>query len=76
MSPQSILTGQVAVVFTTIGGGVWGATQWVAKALRYDPYLGQPWFLLNETPIYYPWRLFEWWYAFEPYTPDVFAKGG
>jgi type IV secretion system protein VirD4 len=76
VSPQSILTGQVAVVFTTIGGGVWGATQWVAKALRYDPYLGQPWFLLNETPIYYPWRLFEWWYAFEPYTPDVFAKGG
>ena len=76
MSPNSILIGQVGVVFTTIGTGVWGATQWVAAELRFDPYLGQPWFILSDTPVYYPWRLFEWWYAFEPYAPDVFAKGG
>ena len=76
MSPNSILIGQVGVVFTTIGTGVWGATQWVATELRFDPYLGEPWFLLSDTPIYYPWRLFEWWYAFEPYAPDVFARGG
>lgn len=75
MSPNSILIGQVGVVFTTIGTGVWGATQWVAQELRYDPYLGQPWFELGDTPVYYPWRLFEWWYAFEPYAPDVFATG-
>jgi len=76
MSPNSILLGQVSVVFTTIGAGVWGATQWVATELRYDPYLGQPWFFLSDTPVYFPWRLFEWWYAFEPYAPDVFARGG
>jgi len=76
MSPNSILIGQVGVVFTTIGTGVWGATQWVATELRFDPYLGQPWFILSDTPVYYPWRLFEWWYAFEPYAPDVFARGG
>ena len=76
MSPNSILLGQVSVVFTTIGAGVWGATQWVATELRYDPYLGQPWFFFSDTPVYYPWRLFEWWYAFEPYAPDVFARGG
>ncbi|MGB6229475.1 MAG: conjugal transfer protein TraG [Litorimonas sp.] len=76
MSPNSILIGQVGVVFTTIGSGVWAATQWVARELRYDPYLGAAWFELGDTPIYYPWRLFEWWYAFEPYAPDVFATGG
>ena len=75
MSPNSILIGQVGVVFTTIGTGVWGATQWVAQELRYDPYLGKPWFEMGTTPVYYPWRLFEWWYAFEPYAPDVFATG-
>ena len=76
MSPNSILIGQVGVVFTTIGAGVWGATQWVATELRFDPYLGEPWFILSDTPVYYPWRLFEWWYAFEPYAPEVFARGG
>ena len=75
MSPNSILIGQVGVVFTTIGAGVWCATQWVASELRFDPYLGEPWFTLSETPVYYPWRLFEWWYAFEPYAPEVFARG-
>jgi len=52
MSPNSILIGQVCVVFTTIGAGVWGATQWVATELRFDPYLGQPWFMLSDTPVY------------------------
>ena len=55
MSPNSILIGQVGVVFTTIGTGVWGATQWVARELRYDPYLGASWFELGDTPVYYPW---------------------
>ena len=76
MSPQSILAGQIALVFTTIGGGVWTTTQWVAAELSHDPYLGQPWFILSDVPIYFPWRLFEWWYAFEPYAPEIFAKAG
>ncbi|MEM7729335.1 MAG: IncP-type conjugal transfer protein TraG, partial [Pseudomonadota bacterium] len=76
MSPNSILIGQVGIVFTTIGAGVWGATQWVARELRNDPFLGPAWFYVDGTPVYYPWRLFEWWYAFEPYAPNVFATGG
>ena len=76
MSPQSILLGQIVVVFTTIIFGVWFATQWTAAQFSYDAYLGPAWFTLGETPIYYPWRLFEWWYAFDAYAPQVFAKGG
>ena len=76
MSPQSILLGQILVVFTTIIFGVWFATQWTAAQFAYDAYLGPAWFTLGETPIYYPWRLFEWWYAFDAYAPHVFAKGG
>ena len=76
MSPQSILIGQVIIVFMTIIFGVWFATQWTAAQFAYDAYLGAPWFLLGDQPIYYPWRLFEWWYAFDAYAPEVFSKGG
>lgn len=76
MSPQSILIGQIVVVFTTIIFGVWFATQWTAAQFSYDAYLGPAWFTLGDMPIYYPWRLFEWWYAFDAYAPLVFAKGG
>ena len=76
MSPQSILLGQIVVVFTTIIFGVWFATQWTAAQFAYDAYLGPAWFKLVDTPIYYPWRLFEWWYAFDAYAPQVFSKGG
>jgi type IV secretion system protein VirD4 len=76
VSPQSILLGQIVVVFTTIIFGVWFATQWTAAQFSYDAYLGPAWFTLGETPIYYPWRLFEWWYAFDAYAPQIFAKGG
>ncbi|WP_291078179.1 conjugal transfer protein TraG [Hyphomonas sp.] len=76
MSPQSILIGQIIVVLTTIVCGVWFATQWTAAQFSHDAYLGPAWFTVGGTPIYYPWRLFEWWYAFDAYAPDVFAKGG
>jgi len=76
MSAQSILVGQIFVVFTTIILGVWFATQWTAAQFAYDVYLGTPWFTLGGTPIYYPWRLFEWWYAFDAYAPHIFSKGG
>jgi len=76
MSPQSILIGQIIVVLTTILLTTWYATQWVAGALAFDPYLGDPWFVLGGYKIYFPYQLFIWWYSFEPYAPDVFAKGG
>ncbi|MEM6625119.1 MAG: conjugal transfer protein TraG [Pseudomonadota bacterium] len=76
MSPQSILVGQIILVFATIIAGVWFATQWTAGQFAYDARLGPAWFTAGETPIYYPWRFFEWWYAFDAYAPDVFSKGG
>jgi len=76
MSPQSILIGQIIVVFTTIICGVWFATQWTAAQFSYDDYLGTPWFKARDIPVYYPWRLFEWWYAFDAYAPETFSKGG
>lgn len=75
MSPQSILFGQIITVFTIIFGGMWVATQWVAIHFAYDPYLGAPWFVWKDTPIFYPWRFFEWWYAFQAYGPDIFRNG-
>ncbi|MEL6996554.1 MAG: hypothetical protein AAGK67_18190 [Pseudomonadota bacterium] len=51
MSPQSILIGQIILVFTTVICGVWFATQWVAYQLVYDPYLGAPWFTICPCPL-------------------------
>lgn len=76
MSPQSILIGQIILVFTTVVCGVWFATEWVAHQLAYDPYLGAPWFVIFGQKFYYPWRLFEWWFAFGPYASSTFTKGG
>lgn len=76
MSPQSILYGQIIVVFATIIAGVWIATQWVAAQFGYHANLGGHWFTVKDIPLYYPWRLFEWWYAFDAYAPKVFSRGG
>ena len=76
MKPTNILIGQVIIVFTIIIAGVWSATQWAAHALDYQPSLGAPWVMLGEIPVYKPWRLFQWWYAYEAYAPDIFAKAG
>ena len=76
MSPSKILIGQFLIVLTIIAATMWGATQWVAAELGYQPGLGRPWFVWGEVPVYRPWRLFQWWYAYEAYAPRVFAKGG
>ena len=76
MTPTRVLIGQAALVFAIILLGVWGATQWTAYELGYQPRLGPSWFSLAGAPVYPPWRLFEWWYAFEPYAPEVFNRAG
>jgi type IV secretory pathway TraG/TraD family ATPase VirD4 len=53
-----------------------GATQWTAAALGYQLRLGSPWFDFFGTPVYHPWRLFEWWFFFDAYAPRVFDIGG
>jgi type IV secretion system protein VirD4 len=76
MQAQGVLFGQIAAVFGIVIAGVWGATQWTAAALGYQLRLGSPWFDLYGTPVYYPWKLFEWWFFFDAYAPQVFDTGG
>ena len=76
MTPTKVLIGQILIVFGIVLAGIWYATEWTAAALGYQMRLGAPWFLLHHVPVYHPWRLFEWWYAYEPYAPGVFTTGG
>lgn len=76
MQATGVLYGQVLAVFGIVIAGVWAATQWTAAALGYQVRLGAPWFDFFGTPVYHPWRLFEWWFFFDAYAPHVFLKGG
>ncbi len=76
MQGQGVLFGQVGVVFGIVIAGVWIATQWTAAALGYQLRLGSPWFDFFGTPVYHPWRLFEWWFFFDAYAPRIFDIGG
>ncbi|WP_426413438.1 conjugal transfer protein TraG [Bradyrhizobium ganzhouense] len=76
MFPAKIYVGQIAVVFGIVVVSTWGATQWTAAALGYQQRLGEPWFLVVSYPVYLPWRLFEWWFAYEAYAPEIFEEGG
>ena len=76
MTPTKILIGQAGIVIAIIIAGLWLATAYTAAAFGYDAALGRPWMSLFGTPVYPPWRLFEWWYAYEAYAPGVFMRGG
>lgn len=71
-----VLVGQVIVVCTVAGVCVWAGTQYTAAALDYSPRLGPPAGVVVGVPVYYPWQLFVWWYAYEAYAPEVFMRGG
>ncbi|MHA7857808.1 MAG: conjugal transfer protein TraG [Henriciella sp.] len=76
MTGTKVLIGTFCLVCLIILFSTWGATQWTARELGYQPGLGRPWFMMGDTPIYRPWRLFQWWYAYEAYAPGVFARAG
>ncbi|SEH41900.1 conjugal transfer protein TraG [Magnetospirillum fulvum] len=76
MTPTKLLIGQILVVFAITLFGVWSATQWAAAMLGYQTQLGPPWLVLFGTPVYRPWQLFPWWYAYEAYAPHIFDKAG
>src|SRR6266403_5191975 len=73
---QSVLVGQILIVFTVVIAGVWFATEWCAWELGFQPRLGEPWFRVLSVSIYFPWRLFEWWYAYDAYAPALFNRAG
>jgi type IV secretion system protein VirD4 len=76
VTPTKFLIGQIIVVFAVAIGGLWFATEWAAWHLGYQPRLGLPWFELFSRPIYHPWCLFVWWYAYDAYAPDLFNEAG
>ena len=84
MTPTKVLLGQIAIVFAIVLLGMWLATEWVAFQLGFQLRLGPAWFSLSfprivsstSIRIYYPWRLFEWWYVYEAYAPRIFNVGG
>jgi type IV secretion system protein VirD4 len=76
MTPTKLLVGQILIVFAIVILGVWCATEWCAWRLDFQPRLGAPWFELIGLPVYYPWRLFQWWYAYDAYAPRLFDEAG
>jgi type IV secretion system protein VirD4 len=76
LTPTKLLVGQILVVFAVVIGGVWFATEWCAAELGFQARLGAPWFVAIGLPLYYPWRLFEWWYAYDAYAPHLFDEAG
>ncbi|OIQ93487.1 conjugal transfer protein TraG [mine drainage metagenome] len=76
MSATRILWGQVLIVFLIMLAATWGATQWTAWRLGYQPELGQPWFELIGVPVYWPPVFYWWWYAYDAYAPTIFVEGG
>ena len=75
MSATKILWGQITVVFLIVLLTIWGATQWTAWRLGFQPELGRPWFELAGMPVYYPPVFFWWWYIYDAYAPQVFVEG-
>jgi len=76
MQAGSVLFGQMLAVVGIVVVGVWGATQWTAAALAYQPRLGEPWFDFLGAPVYRPWSLFEWWFSYDAYAPHIFDRAG
>ena len=75
MSATKILWGQITIVVLIVLLTTWGATQWTAWQLGFQPQLGRPWFMLAGWPIYYPPAFFWWWYFYDAYAPSVFVEG-
>jgi type IV secretion system protein VirD4 len=75
LSATKILWGQITVVFLIVLSTTWGATQWTAWRLGFQPQLGVPWFELAGMPVYYPPAFFWWWFSYDAYAPHIFVQG-
>ena len=67
MNATKILWGQVLAVSAVVLAFLWGATQWVAWRLAFQPQLGHPWFNVLGWPVYEPPAFFWWWFAYDAY---------
>lgn len=75
MTATKILWGQILTVFAIVLTTTWGATQWTAWRLGFQPQLGSPWFDLAGLSVYPPPAFFWWWYFYDAYAPRIFLEG-
>jgi type IV secretion system protein VirD4 len=75
LSATKILWGQILIVLAIVLATLWGATQWTAWRLGFQPQLGPPWFTFAGMPVYLPPVFFLWWYHFDAYAPSIFLEG-
>ncbi len=75
MTGTKILWGQMALSLAAVLAGLWGATEWTAMRLGFQPALGPAWFLTAGVPVYQPYLFFAWWYHFDGYAPGIFLEG-
>src|ERR1700733_6036426 len=75
MNATKILWGQVLAVSAVVLAFLWGATQWVAWRLAFQPQLGHPWFKILGWPVYDPPAFFWWWFAYDAYARPIFVEG-
>ncbi len=76
MNATKILWGQIFLVCAVVVGFVWGATEWTAWQLAFQPQLGHPWFTLFGWPVYQPPAFFWWWFGYDAYAHEIFVTGG
>ncbi|TIL65649.1 conjugal transfer protein TraG [Mesorhizobium sp.] len=75
MSGTKILWGQIVIVGIIVLAAIWGATQWTAWRLGFQPQLGAPWFDLAGWPVYQPPAFFWWWFFYDAYARSIFNEG-
>ncbi len=77
MTPTRLLLGQGFVALAVVLGVVWWATQWSAALLTERQLaLGAPWVTWAGIAVYPPWRVFQWWVAYDSVAPDVVRRTG
>jgi type IV secretion system protein VirD4 len=80
MNATKILWSQVLLVSAVALAFVWGATEWVARRLAFQPQLGRPWVKLLGWAVHQPTTFFWWWLAYDAYARDIsggyFAASG
>ena len=75
MTSTKILWGQILAVLLIVLATTWGATEYVAWRLGFQPQLGEPWLVAFGWPIYAPPSFFWWWYFYDAYAPAIFVRG-
>jgi type IV secretion system protein VirD4 len=75
MPATRILWGQILTVALIVLATTWGATQWTAWRLGFQPQLGSPWLELAGQRVYPPPAFYWWWFFYDAYAPEVFLQG-